>query len=178
MNHILLAHQIHRTMHRSLKQHTNIRYLFLDFDGVVNVPPEPDTEEFQQAVAANQFEFFRPEIAERVGRLCLDYDLSIVIASSWRFLGIDACMQKLYDSGMDRSVKNAGTTQEEDAPREQEIANYLQEHPDYEAFLILDDLPMTYLKPWALHIVSEKGYTEADDRKARKLLSHMLRQHH
>ncbi len=178
MNRILLASRIRRTMHRSRGRKTGIRYLFLDFDGVVNVMPEPDTEEFRKAAAAGQYEFFRPEIAERVGKLCLDYDLSIVIASSWRFLGADACMQKLYDAGMNRSVKTAGTTQAEDGPRELEIAGYLLEHPDYEAFLILDDLPMTVLKPWSIQAASETGYTEADDRKARKMLADMLGTRH
>ena len=176
MNHVLFAYHIRHTMRRSQKQNTGIRYLFLDFDGVVNVPPKPDTEEFQKAIAENRFEFFRPEIVQRVGQLCLEYDLSIVIASSWRFLGAEACMQKLYDAGLDRSVKSAGTTQEEDAPREHEISAYLEEHPDYEAFLILDDIPMTYLKPWAISVISEEGFTEADDQKARELLSDMLQQ--
>lgn len=158
---------------RSSRPH---RIVFLDFDGVVNVPYEYGTEEFDAAMAEGVYDFFRPEITVRLDRLIHDYDLRVVISSSWRYSGMEFCCNSLRNAGFSEDVVIEGMTalREDYPPRWEEILIYLEEHPNVSEFLILDDLPMRVLSPWAVQTVFEEGYSEECDRKAREILDRQI----
>ena len=152
------------------------RVLFLDFDGVVNVPYEYGTPEFNTAMDQGVYDFFRPEIVERLNQLVHEFDLHIVITSSWRYSGIEFCQNSLRNAGFSEDVVIEGMTEmnEDYPPRWTEILKYLEEHPEISDILILDDLPMHELSDFAVQTVFENGYDEEADRKARSILNRQI----
>ena len=152
------------------------RVLFLDFDGVVNVPYEYGTPEFNAAMDQGVYDFFRPEIVERLNQLVHEFDLHIVITSSWRYSGIEFCQNSLRNAGFSEDVVIEGMTEmnEDYPPRWTEILKYLEEHPETSDILILDDLPMHELSDFAVQTVFENGYDEEADRKARSILNRQI----
>lgn len=152
------------------------RVLFLDFDGVVNVPYQYGTPEYEDAMNRGVYDFFRPEIVQRLNHLIHAYDLHVVISSSWRYSGMEFCQNSLWNAGFDQDVVIEGVTPMPDdlQPRSEEIFAYLEAHPDISAVLILDDIPMHALKMYAVETVFEEGYTEACDRKARAILDRQI----
>ena len=176
MSHRLSA--IEQRMRKNRKAGGNHRVLFLDFDGVVNVPYQYGTPEYDDAMARGVYDFFRPEITERLNRLIHDYQLSVVISSSWRTMGVEFCQNSLLEAGFEPDVIIEGTTDVGSfEPRHEEILLYLEEHPDITAFLILDDIPMKELSSYAVETVFEEGYTEACDKRARKILDRQIEDH-
>ncbi|MCR5230627.1 MAG: hypothetical protein K6D03_10925 [Solobacterium sp.] len=155
---------------------SQLRYLFLDFDGVINVPYEPDTPEYEYALAHN-FDFFRRDMVERVNRLCRDYGLQTVLTSSWRFSGLDYCRQVLYEAGFDRNLIIAGMTDAEDIfeHRDYLIYQWVLSHPQTAAIMILDDIPMPSLSEYEANTDFDYGYTEEKDREARRKLDRQIR---
>ena len=149
------------------------RVLFLDFDGVVNIPYEFGTPEYNDAMDRGVYDFFRPEIVERLNTLIHEYDLHIVISSSWRFSGIQFCQDSLWNAGFDRDVVIEGLTPLTDdfRPRDEEILDYLEAHPEISSVLILDDIPMRELKDYAVQTIFEEGYSKSCDQTARAILN-------
>ncbi len=163
-------------MKRNDRQGSKLRYLFLDFDGVINVPYEPDTPEFEYAVSHN-YDFFRRDMVNRVNRLCADYGLQTVITSSWRFNGMDFCRKVLYEAGFDRNLILAGATDSENIfeHRAVLIHKWVSEHPETAAIMILDDIPMSALSDYEANTDFDEGYTEEKDQEARRKLDRQIR---
>lgn len=162
---------IEQRMNRLRRQGKHHQVLFLDFDGVVNVPYEYGTPEYEEAMARGVYDFFRPEIVERLNRLIHDFNLSVVISSSWRWQGIEFCQDSLNNAGFDNVIIEGMTPVDETyPPRSEEILQYLEEHRDITGFLILDDIPMHELSDYAIETVFEDGYTVLDDKRARAIL--------
>ena len=162
--------EIRMKKNRELRRHHVI--LFLDFDGVVNVPYRYGSPEYEAAMEQGVYDFFRPEIVERLNRLIHEYHLSVVISSSWRYSGIRFCQDSLWNAGFDRDVVIEGLTvlSEGIPPRHEEILDYLESVGDLTGFLILDDINMHELSGYAVQTVFEDGYTEACDQHARMIL--------
>ena len=95
---------IEQRMRENRKAGGNHRVLFLDFDGVVNVPYQYGTPEYEDAMSRGVYDFFRPEITERLNKLIHDYQLSVVISSSWRTMGVKFCQNSLLEAGFDPDV--------------------------------------------------------------------------
>ena len=168
---------IEQRMRENRKAGGNHRVLFLDFDGVVNVPYQYGTPEYEDAMSRGVYDFFRPEITERLNKLIHDYQLSVVISSSWRTMGVKFCQNSLLEAGFDTDVIIEGTTDVNSfEPRHEEILSYLEEHPDITAFLILDDIPMKELSSYAVETVFDEGYTEACDKRARTILDRQMKE--
>ena len=165
-----------RQMLRNRIENRIHRVLFLDFDGVVNVPYEYGTPEFNAAMDQGVYDFFRPEIVERLDQLIHEFDLHIVVTSSWRFSGLEFCQNSLRNAGFSEDVIIEGMTELDDdyPPRWTEILKYLEEHPEISDILILDDLPMHELSDFAVQTVFENGYDEEADRKARSILNRQI----
>lgn len=110
------------------KCHKNI--MFLDYDGVINIEP-------------NNFEgyFENPEAIYYISRLCLEYDFQIIVTSSWR--RHPEYKNFLYNSGLDSKVKIIGGTDLSFKGRQFEISKYLEDHPEIEKFIIIDDANFT-----------------------------------
>ena len=168
---------IEKQMRKNRNRQAVHRLLFLDFDGVVNVPYEYGTPEYDAAMDAGVYDFFRPEIVVRLNRLIHDYDLHVVISSSWRYSGIEFCQRSLQNAGFSPDVMIEGTTalSEGIPPRYEEILDYLESHPDVSEFLILDDIPMHALSPYAVQTVFEEGYTEKADQNGRRILDRQIK---
>lgn len=152
------------------------RVLFLDFDGVVNVPYEYGTPEFDAAMAQGVYDFFRPEIVERLDKLIHEFDLHVVISSSWRYSGMEFCQNSLRNAGFSEDViiEDLTVLSEGMPPRYLEILEYLEDHPRISEILILDDIPMHGLSDYAVQTVFEDGYDEAADQKARAILNRQI----
>ena len=165
-----------RQMLRNRIENRIHRVLFLDFDGVVNVPYEYGTPEFDAAMAQGVYDFFRPEIVERLDKLIHEFDLHIVISSSWRYSGMEFCQNSLRNAGFSEDViiEDLTVLSEGMPPRYLEILEYLEDHPRISEILILDDLPMHGLSDYAVQTVFEDGYNEAADRQARAILNRQI----
>jgi len=164
-------------LRRSRRKGSTHRLLFLDFDGVVNVPYDYDSPEFQEMEEKGEYDFFRPELVARVNRLCRDYGLSVVITSSWRYSGLDYCIDSLMRAGFDPAIEIEGMTDTDDPlfRREEEIFAYLMKTEAVSSFLILDDIPMEKFRDYAVATPFYSGYDEESDLQARKILD---RQNH
>lgn len=152
------------------------RVLFLDFDGVFNVSYETDSPEFRKAAEKGNFNFYRSDIVERLNRLIHEYELHVVVSSSWRYSGIAFCQQSLYEAGFDSDViiEDITETGENWAERWKEILNYTEAHNDLSAILILDDINMKVLSPYAVQTEFYSGYTESCDSNARNILDRQI----
>ena len=167
---------VKRQMLRNRIENRIHRVLFLDFDGVVNVPYEYGTPEFDAAMAQGVYDFFRPEIVERLDKLIHEFDLHVVISSSWRYSGMEFCQNSLRNAGFSEDViiEDLTVLSEGMPPRYLEILEYLEDHPRISEILILDDIPMHGLSDYAVQTVFEDGYDEAADQKARAILNRQI----
>lgn len=155
-------------------------YGFLDFDGVVNVFYPPGSPQYERLLAQEtiDFNFSDPGCVERFSKLCLEYDIQVVISSSWRYSGLDYCRDYLIKGGLSEDVDIIDITDIDlwSCDREMHITDYLFAHPDFTGFLIFDDLRMPHLMMNLVHCETLKGYTEEKDLEARAKLEVMI--HH
>lgn len=173
-----LMHALHQCEKTAAHNRQNGRskiYAFLDFDGVINVFYPPGSSQYEHLVELSKqnvpFQFSDEDCLKRLSSLCLDYDINLIISSSWRYSGLAYCQDYLVKGGLDKNVKVTGMTSDViGKTREELILRYLQEHPDYSGFLILDDMPMPHLYKYLVHCDSMHGYDEKQDEKARQIL--------
>lgn len=135
--------------------------VFLDIDGVVNT----DIYNYGQIP-------FNKECISNVNRLCKEYDLKIVITSSWK--EDPDCLQYLYNSGLDRTIPVIGVTEDLDGFRENEIRRFLDKHSNIGTFIILDDIPMKNLSDHQIRTLFSKGFDEEKYNEAKALLQELL----
>lgn len=142
-------------------------YLFLDFDGVINVFIDPNTENCEEILRqkAGKLDFADRDVIKRLDDLLDEFPIDVIISSSWRFNGLPFCQKYLANAGMKRTDRIVDITEPVyNVPRQLEIANYLIAHPDYSGFLILDDDPMPEFKKHWLETYPYKGFD--DERSA------------
>lgn len=147
--------------------------LFLDFDGVIHVFYKEGTLKYEQALKRmqNHFDFVDPEALENVDRLIENYNLDIIVSSSWRYNGLSYCREYLKKSGMKNYKTVIDTTQTESyMDRRLEITEYLLEHPVYSGFIVLDDIPMTEFKGSYISIDPTEGFDEDKFEQASQVL--------
>ena len=119
-----------------------MKVIFLDIDGVLvtrnsikyqhlNYPNEPDTLFSQKAV-------------KNLNKLIRLTNAKIVISSTWRLFHSLADLKKIFkkqgikgDIISTTSVERA--TVEEDIPRGKKITDWLEQHPEVEQYVIIDD---------------------------------------
>lgn len=121
-------------------QHKSV--LFLDFDGVLNTGNSPYRDEFG--------DLFDPASVRELKRIIESANPAIVISSSWKMLGLGTLREMWRDRGLPGRI--FGITPS-DASNEMmmrgempspklkgaEIQQWLDEHPDYTHYVILDD---------------------------------------
>lgn len=121
-------------------QHKSV--LFLDFDGVLNTGISPYRDEFG--------DLFDPASVRELKRIIESANPAIVISSSWKMLGLGTLREMWRDRGLPGRI--FGITPS-DASNEMmmrgempspklkgaEIQQWLDEHPDYTHYVILDD---------------------------------------
>ena len=138
------------------------KIIFLDFDGVVNSFSEPESLRcLSQGCVANL-----NTLLERSGA-------SIVVSSVWR-IGhpIADLRQILVNAGLRFPERIVGITPRGYGVRGDEIGQWLRNHPEVEAFVILDD--DSDMGPFMDRLVrsdSDHGLTDLDVEKALKILN-------
>lgn len=144
-------------------------YLFLDFDGVINLFPTDDN--FEQRRYKNIFDLADRDCVKKLNAFAEDYPIEVVISSSWRYNGLDFCRDYLKNAGMSDKVKFAGMTQTEDFhKRSVDIFDYLTVHPDFSGLLIFDDLSLPEWHEFLVCTSMSQGWTEERDQYARELI--------
>ena len=134
-----------------------INVLFLDYDGVINlITPDHRFIQFDRACIDN------------VSKLCRQFDLKIVVSSSWRY--DDDYDQLLYSHGLGSDVEVIGCT-DSLGSREREIMDYLDRNPQIDRFIILDDLPMNELRNYQVLTRMHEGFSERRYNEAAGILN-------
>jgi hypothetical protein len=127
-----------------------MKVLFLDFDGVLNLWPNPSrTGEFSKTACINL-----EMLLNRVP------DLKIVISSSWKAYGLDAVRDILKSNGIDprRVIDITGEEQSTDERdhRGYQVDCWLERNLKVKSFAIVDDQPdFEHLKD---HLVKTNKY--------------------
>ncbi len=145
-------------------------YMFLDFDGVINIFYKEGTPEYEALMKSKYFEFADKKCVRRLSDLCLEFDIDVVISSSWRYSGVEYCTQYLREAGLDERVKVVGTTEEDFHSRQEQIYNYLKKHLDFTGFVVIDDIDMTQLARYQVVTDIWEGLTEEKILEAKKIL--------
>lgn len=116
--------------------------IFLDLDGVVNYskwytnPRNPGNLYGQEGE-------IDPLCIERINKICSETGAYIVISSDWR-LDFNACKKRLEKAGLTGIIVghtpiHSFDMTETDKSRGREIERYLQEHPWFTDYVIIDD---------------------------------------
>ena len=138
------------------------KIIFLDFDGVVNSFSEPESLRcLSKGCVANL-----NTLVERSGA-------SIVVSSVWR-IGhpIADLRQILVNAGFRFPKRVIGITPRGYGVRGTEIGQWLRNHPEVEAFVILDDdSDMGPFMDMLVRTDSDTGLTDLDVEKALEILS-------
>ncbi|MBR2811457.1 MAG: hypothetical protein IKD69_08765 [Solobacterium sp.] len=145
-------------------------YLFLDFDGVINLFYLEGTPEYDRMLKNKEFDFADRVCVKRLERICKDYPIKVILSSSWRYSGIEYCQQYLEKAGLDPAVKLHDTTAIDWKTRPEHIVDYLFEHQDFTGFIIFDDIYMKDLIDYEIVTDFLQGWSEEKDKKARELL--------
>ena len=117
--------------------------IFLDVDGVVNIPLWHIDEQgqykcrynFPEDGLVNSF-----QSAQWVSEFCEKFNYKVVISSTWRKDGLGICKDCLYNGGLRKSIDIIDTTPILDNKhRCDEITEWLSQHPEVTGYLIFDD---------------------------------------
>ena len=101
--------------------------IFLDYDGVISIP----SDNFYENVA-------NPTAIKYLNQLCLDFDFSLVISSSWR--KYHNYKDLFYSFGIDKRIKILGCTEINNKGKVQQVSDYIKKHyREIDKYLILDD---------------------------------------
>lgn len=120
-------------------QKLEMKVIFLDFDGVLNVIPQG--HDYYGGI-------FHPEFVENLKRLLDETDAKLVISSSWRHMGLERLNMMWSHRGYPGEI--IGITPDlwrrvedeeyhERMQRGDEIEAWLNQHPEVENYVILDD---------------------------------------
>ena len=167
--------RINRIMTRNRNLGRKLIYVFLDFDGVINVFREPGTPEYEEAIRKKTFEFWDVRCIQRLNAFAKDYPIEIVVSSSWRYAGLPYCIDYLHKAGMDETVKVIDTTEiAYNKSRQTEIVEYMLAHPYFTGFLVVDDGDMPEFGENMILTHPMKGWDDEIDAKIRKICSRQL----
>jgi hypothetical protein len=168
------------------------RLLFLDIDGVVNTVMIWDSPENLSKSTVYKdgyyFELCHPgdnKVSNKqamlwVSKLCTDYDLSVIITSTW-LIGNDykKIAEALYNSGLSREVQVlGGINKNYGHSRGWQIEAWFNDtklNPDQTTMVILDDDSdmVGYTKDFSKYLIqcsNTNGFTHIEYIKASKLL--------
>ena len=147
--------------------------MFLDFDGVIHVFYVQGTPQYEAAMKRmkSKLDFIDPDSLANVDAVVGEFDMDIIISSSWRYNGLDYCRKYLQKSGMKHADHIVDTTQDEQfLDRRIEIAEYLITHPIYSGFVVLDDIIMKEFEGSYIRINPTIGFNEERYQHTRRIL--------
>lgn len=114
--------------------------IFLDYDGVVNTPVwhyNILTDNYYNSFNFTaDYKVSNYNAVQWVSEFCQKYNYKIVVTSSWRLH--DNYKECLINGGLRNTVEIAGKTRLL-SNREDEIAEYLNTHPEIDNYVIVDD---------------------------------------
>ena len=131
-----------------------MKVLFLDIDGVVNtfqlyksVPPHLPKDELKfveeyyvDICSPSQERVSNTQAVILLDKICHDFDLKIVLSSTWRLGHYEQTVKALRKTGLSEDIEIVGKTERYNSGRRGiEITRYLEEHPGIEDYIILDD---------------------------------------
>lgn len=136
--------------------------LFLDFDGVINVPGVMEGKDEKPIIAyyfPSDGKVNQTLALKFVEHFCVNYDYKIVISSSWR--RFENCEEVLRNSGLSDSVEIIGKTPIDIKyiNRGENIEDWLKEHDGVEKFIILDDMGPEYFPGLEDHLIQTPELT-------------------
>ena len=156
------------------------RVIFLDYDGVVNTPMwnEKGTVCRYNWPSDNKVNNF--QAVQWLSEACIKFHYDIVVTSTWRLK--DNYKDCLINGGLREGIEILGRTvhltDEEDGPdfhgrRGREIQRYLDEHPEINYYMILDDEDVPCNENQREHFIQtvdhHGGFNEADFLQFEKL---------
>ena len=127
-----------------------MKVIFLDIDGVVNTLmiyknnndklnlKKGNDGYFYDICSHYDLRVSNTQAIVWLDKICHDFNLSIVISSTWRYDYEDTC-KSLYNSGLSEDIKILGATKIMHKARGIEIQDFLDSHPFIDDFIILDD---------------------------------------
>lgn len=139
------------------------KVLFLDIDGVLN----------SRKTLGVYGEHLSSEMVRRLNKIVKLTDCDVVLSSSWRTLfTLEVFHAMMFNQGMTYCHKIVGKTETLSSFRGKEIKDYLDRHPEYDVYCILDDETdmLDEQKPFFIRTNWDTGLTEDDVVKALELL--------
>jgi hypothetical protein len=116
----------------------NSRIVFLDYDGVVNTPmwnAEGTHCSYNHNGHGKVNNF---QAVQWLSEACQKFGFDIVVTSTWRMW--DNYKECLVNGGLRKGIEVLGKTPSiRDVPRGPEIKAYLDEHPEIQYYVIVDD---------------------------------------
>lgn len=151
---------------------TQLGCLFLDFDGVINIFLQENTKKYQKALEEpDSFDFCDRDCIEVLNHFCLTHEIEIVISSSWRFSGLEFCRKYLLEHGLHPHICIKDTTQMDwKTSREEEILQYVIDHPIYSYCIVLDDMDMPHMMHYFVQTNAYDGFNEEREAYANALI--------
>jgi hypothetical protein len=117
----------------------NNKIVFLDADGCINSNKWYRSTEYYSNLFKDPD--IDPHVIDLINQFTNETDVKIVISSSWKI--DDYCLERLDRAGLENIIDITPnlifSVPIEDYSRGMEIEYYLQEHPEIEKYLILDD---------------------------------------
>lgn len=157
--------------------------VFLDIDGVLNKGRDntkSDRFRYDDKWSHPEDEFdlyyINPELVQRFVKMVEDFDLKIVISSTWRYDETLDSLKEMLGNRFLPTERIIGVTPEfEGFPRKDEIRYYiLHSEIPIDKYIIIDDDPnANYNSKQGKYFQTsfEKGYTEKIDKKVREYLN-------
>lgn len=150
------------------------RIIFLDYDGVVNTPMWDEEGKkcrynFPEHNKVNNF-----QAVQWVSEFCQKWGFSIVVTSTWRM--DDNWRECLINGGLREGIEIVDKTDDlamthKRQTRGHEIKKWLEEHPEVEHFIIIDDIDdfLPEQKPFFIETTPVVGFNMNDFIKARHI---------
>lgn len=146
--------------------------LFLDIDGVICT--DRTYYAYAQDKTKSILRTWDPISIKLVNRLCMDYNLEVVVSSSWRQIH-DVPLILLTHGFQGNFHKDEKTPQRMSSnTRGCQIHEWLDNHPDINNFIILDDeadgIMDSNLQPFHIQTDHENGFLTSNWRQARRVM--------
>ena len=146
--------------------------LFLDYDGVVNIAMWDEKGKVCRFNHPSDNKVNHFQAVQWISKLCQDMDLKIVVTSSWR--RHDNWKECLINGGLREGIEILGhTSTDRWGEREVVIEEYLEEHPEIEKYLIVDDEKLIGFDGHFLQCDLNVGFSEREYFKALNMLKEM-----
>jgi hypothetical protein len=147
-----------------------INVLFLDYDGVVNVPMwnENGTKCSYGYPSEGKVNSF--QACQWVSEFCQKCNFQIVVISTWRKR--DNYKECLYNGGLRKNVEVIGKTESlYPKTRGDEIRDWLSKHSEVDKFIIFDDELIDGLEDKQIHCAHSCGFGESEFHQAVQLIN-------